>query len=82
MLQNSSNQINPKLVKSSSTNNISKNRIRRDHINSNLGKVDIFKNEINFHTGFVRSQKNIYNDAFKTTIKKHIIDPKKFRRMN
>ena len=81
MLQNSSNQINPKLVKSSSTNNISKNKIRRGHINSNLGKVDIFKNEINFHTGFVRSQKNIYNDAFKTTIKKHIIDPKKFRRM-
>ena len=77
-LRKNSKQINPKLVKSSSTNNISKIGSSKGHFNSKLGKIDLFKNEINFHTGFVRSQKNIYNDAFKTTKRKQIIDPKKY----
>ena len=77
-LRKNSKQINPKLVKSSSTNNISKIGSSKGHFNSKLGKIDLFKNEINFHTGFVRSQKNIYNDSFKTTKRKQIIDPKKY----
>ena len=70
IFQNSSNQINVNLVKSASTNNISKIRNLNGDLNSPFNN-NFSKNEINFHTGFVRTQKNIYTDALKSLRKKN-----------
>ena len=68
IIQNSSNIINEKskLVKSFSTNNISKIKDPRNDLNVQSNRIGYVKNEINFHTGFVRSQKNLYNQVFKS----------------
>ena len=70
IFQNSSNQINVNLVKSASTNNLSKIRNLNGDLNSPFNN-NFSKNEINFHTGFVRTQKNIYTDALKSLRKKN-----------
>ena len=71
IFQNSSNQINVNLVKSASTNNISKIKNLNGDLNSPFNNNNFSKNEINFHTGFVRTQKNIYTDALKSLRKKN-----------
>ena len=73
IIQNSSKQFNVNLVKSASTNNISKIKIVNSDLNSpfNNNNNNCSKNEINFHTGFVRTQKNIYNDALKSLRRKN-----------
>ena len=74
IIQNSSNQRNVNLVKSASTNNInniSKVKILNNGLNSPFNNNNFSKNEINFHTGFVRTQKNIYSDALKSLRKKN-----------
>ena len=82
IIQNNSNILNEKskLVKSSSTNNISKMKDPKNDFNFQSSKFDYFKNEINFQTGFVRSKKKIFNQAFKYSRKKNNFNPNKFRR--
>ena len=79
IIQNSSNIINEKskLVKSFSTNNISKIKDPRNDINVQSNRIGYVKNEINFHTGFVRSQKNLYNQVFKSFRRRNNFKPKK-----
>ena len=80
--QNSSNIINEKskLVKSFSTNNISKIKDPRNDLNFQSNRMEYFKNEINFHTGFVRSQKNLYNQVFKSFRKRNNLRPKRYKK--
>jgi len=80
ILQNNSNHTNIKLIKSQSTNNLS-TKYRGTKSNIFANKMDYFKNEINFHTGFVRSQKNIYNEAFKSFRRKNLLNPKKLKKI-
>ena len=76
IIQNSSNMLNVNLVKSASTNNISNIKPLNVDINSPLNNNNFSKNEINFHTGFVRTQKNIYNDALKSLRRKNFLKAK------
>ena len=80
--QNNSNIINEKskLMKSSSMYNISKIKEPKDDLNSQNNRKDLYKNEINFHTGFVRSQKNLFKETFKSIRKKPTINPKKIKK--
>ena len=80
ILQNNSNHTNIKLIKSQSTNNLS-TKYRGTKSNIFANKMDYFKNEINFHTGFVRSQKNIYNEAFKSFRRKNLLNHKKLKKI-
>ena len=82
IIQNMSNILNEKskLVKSSSANDINQIKDKKNDLNPRASKQDNFQSEINFHTGFVRSQKNIYNDAFKVPVKKIFANQKKFQR--
>lgn len=82
IIQNSSNIINEKskLIKSSSTNNISRIKERKNDFHSKSSRMDYFQNEINFHTGFVRRQKKLYNETFKLLRKRKIFNPKKIRK--
>lgn len=82
IIQNSSNIINEKskLVKSFSTNNISKIKDPRNDLNFQSNRMEYFKNEINFHTGFVRSQKNLYNQVFKSFRKRNNLRPKRYKK--
>ena len=81
-IQNNSNIINEKskLMKSSSMYNISKIKEPKDDLNSQNNRKDLYKNEINFHTGFVRSQKNLFKETFKSIRKKPTINPKKIKK--
>ena len=76
IIQNSSNQFNVNLVKSASTNNISNIKPLNVDINSPFNNNNFSKNEINFHTGFVRTQKNIYSDALKSLRRKNFLKAK------
>lgn len=84
IIQNNSNIINEKskLMKSASTNNINISKIKDSKFGLNMpsNRMDFFKNEINFHTGFIRSQKNLYNGEFKFSRKKIKLNPKSFRK--
>ena len=82
IIQNSSNIINEKskLVKSFSTNNISKIKDPRNDLNFQSNRMEYFKNEINFHTGFVRNQKNLYNQVFKSFRKRNNLRPKRYKK--
>ena len=79
IIQNNSNQLNANLVKSASMNNIYKNKTIKGDNNFPLNNDNIAKNEINFHTGFVRTQKNIYSEALKSLQKKIFIRQKMFK---
>ena len=81
-IQNISNILNEKskLVKSSSTNDINPIKEQKNNLIPRPSKINNFQSEINFHTGFVRSQKNLYNDTFKAPVKKISINQKRFQR--
>ena len=83
IIQNSSNILyeKSKLMKSSSTNNISKKVDPKNNLYFQTNRFDYFKNEINFHTGFVRSQKNIFNQVFRSSQRRKNFNPNKFRRL-
>ena len=81
IIQNCSNQLNANLVKSASMNNIYKNKTIKGDNNFPLNNDNIAKNEINFHTGFVRTQKNIYSEALKSLRKKNFYKTKNVQRL-
>ena len=81
IIQNNSNQLNANLVKSASMNNIYKNKTIKGDNNFPLNNDNIAKNEINFHTGFVRTQKNMYSEALKSLRKKNFYKAKNVQRL-